>query len=82
MAGKSTLKDWKRAIRMNGIMLRLVYTEKKEFSFWGDNWEGGAQSLRHGCVAAERADAPRNVCLSNSRAPNVICPMALLYPCT
>lgn len=24
LAGKSTLKDWKRAIRMNGIMLRLV----------------------------------------------------------
>lgn len=22
LAGKSTLKDWKRAIRMNGIMLR------------------------------------------------------------
>lgn len=24
LAGKSTLKDWKRAIRMNGIMLRSV----------------------------------------------------------
>lgn len=24
LAGKSTLKDWKRAIRMNGIMLRWV----------------------------------------------------------
>lgn len=24
LAGKSTLKDWKRAIRMNGIMLRCV----------------------------------------------------------
>lgn len=24
LAGKSTLKDWKRAIRMNGIMLRKI----------------------------------------------------------
>lgn len=27
LAGKSTLKDWKRAIRMNGIMLRWALGE-------------------------------------------------------
>lgn len=26
LAGKSTLKDWKRAIRLNGTMLRSGYT--------------------------------------------------------
>lgn len=36
LAGKSTLKDWKRAIRMNGIMLRLVPSlESLDTSFWG-----------------------------------------------
>lgn len=36
LAGKSTLKDWKRAIRMNGIMLRLVPSfVSLDISFWG-----------------------------------------------
>lgn len=35
LAGKSTLKDWKRAIRMNGIMLRLVPSfVSLDISFW------------------------------------------------
>lgn len=37
LAGKSTLKDWKRAIRMNGIMLRSV--GRGGGAGWGD-WAG------------------------------------------
>lgn len=62
LAGKSTLKDWKRAIRMNGIMLRLV--PSSGHFFLGD-CGGVEQSLWSGCFAAEGANEPLNVWLND-----------------
>jgi len=50
LAGKSTLKDWKRAIRMNGIMLRLVSSfvsaeqQQRLLLSGGERW-GGTEPL-------------------------------------
>lgn len=33
MSGKATLKDWKRAIRMGGVMLRYALLRHSELSF-------------------------------------------------
>lgn len=46
LAGKSTLKDWKRAIRMNGIMLRSVCVAADGIS---SCWGGTDPSIRLLC---------------------------------
>lgn len=49
LAGKSTLKDWKRAIRMNGIMLRWAVGVWALCSGWG--YRHGPVSHAGGCFA-------------------------------
>lgn len=56
LAGKSTLKDWKRAIRMNGIMLRSVPSSVALDTAGGLWW--GKHNLWNDSFAAEGANEP------------------------
>lgn len=70
LAGKSTLKDWKRAIRMNGIMLRSVCMAADGIS---SCW--GGTELLHGCCVAGGADVLLNA------GPKCCPPEGFAYPC-
>lgn len=70
LAGKSTLKDWKRAIRMNGIMLRSVCMAADGIS---SCW--GGTDLLHGFCVAEGTDVLLNA------GPKCCTPEGFACPC-
>ena len=54
LAGKSTLKDWKRAIRMNGIMLRWAGRGAGPERGWGGARDRMGRGQRQGGAGDRR----------------------------